>query len=378
MMMQQQQQPPKGDMRPLWDLLGVDFFPNEVIWQSYNPFPKLARLPKEFVFVDNGCGSEEAFNESDPISSKLQHVLFPYPGSIAQRRTSALKFTPLVTTGRESGTVAFSDLMTMTPFGGGDLNPNPRRQPGSISYVLAAHIQGKPKPTAMMADDKDPKPAEDKTADKVPAVNVVLVADIDVLHQLFYRLREQGDNPQAGVFFDFDNVSFSLNILDSLAGDDRFLDLRKRRTQHRTLTKIDKATEQARKKTDQAIADCRADLEKARDEEQKKLDESMANLQKDYRSKNMSEVDLANNVGMALQKGQKRMTAKNEQAERKANEQTDRIETELNLEVQRVQNAYKFWAVVLPPLPLLGLALGVFFVRRSKEHEGVSKSRLRS
>jgi ABC-2 type transport system permease protein len=264
--------------------------------------------------------------------------------------------------------------MQMTPFGGGDLNPNPRRQPGSISYVLAAHIQGKPKPAAMMADDKDPKPAEDKAS----AVNVVLVADIDVLHQLFYRLREQGDNPQAGVFFDFDNVSFSLNILDSLAGDERFLDLRKRRTQHRTLTRIDKATEKARKDTDQAIADCRADLEKARDEEQKKLDESMAKLQKDYRSQNMSEGDLANNVGMALQKGQKRMTAKNEQAERKANEQTDRIETELNLKVQQVQNAYKFWAVVLPPLPLLGLALGVFFVRRSKEHEGVSKSRLRS
>jgi hypothetical protein len=43
-----------------------------------------------------------------------------------------------------------------------------------------------------------------------------------------------------------------------------------------------------------------------------------------------------------------------------------------------VQNSYKFWAVVLPPLPLLGLALGVFFIRRANEHEGVSKSRLRS
>ena len=54
---------------------------------------------------------------------------------------------------------------------------------------------------------------------------MVLVADIDMLHQLFFRLREQGDMPQAGVFFDFDNVSFVLNTLDSLAGDDRFLDL---------------------------------------------------------------------------------------------------------------------------------------------------------
>ena len=81
-MMMQQQQMPKGNIQPLWDVLGVEFFPNEVIWQSYNPFPKLARLPKEFVFVDKGCGAEEPFSETDPIASKLQHILFPYPGYI--------------------------------------------------------------------------------------------------------------------------------------------------------------------------------------------------------------------------------------------------------------------------------------------------------
>ncbi len=207
---------------------------------------------------------------------------------------------------------------------------------------------------------------------------MVLVADLDVLSEAFFRIREQGNMPQAGVYFDFDNVSFVLNALDSLAGDDRFLDLRKRRAQHRTLTMIDKATEKSRKKTDQAIADCRADVEKTREEEQKKLDESMANLRKEYQSKKASELDLATNVGMALQEGQKRVTAKIEQAEREANERIERNETDLNLEVQRVQNFYKFCAVVLPPLPLLGLALGVFLVRRANEHEGVSKSRLRS
>jgi ABC-2 type transport system permease protein len=378
-MMMQQQQMPKGDIRPLWDMLGVEFFPTEVIWQSYNPYPKLAELPKEFVFVDKACGAEEPFSESDPISSKLQHILFPYPGSIVQRRASGLTFTPLVTTGRDSGTVEFGDLMQMNPFGGGALNPNPRRRPENVSYVLAAHIQGKLRPTAMMAGDKDQKTADAKpAAGGQPTINVVLVADIDMLSEVFFHLRELGDMPQAGVFFDFDNVSFALNALDSLAGDDRFLDLRKRRAQHRTLTKIDKATEKARKETDQAIAECRAEVEKTRDEEQKKLDESKAKLEKDWQSQNLGAIELANRLGMAMQDGQKRMAAKIEQVEREANERTERIETKLNLEVQTVQNAYKFWAVVLPPLPLLGLALGVFFIRRAHEHEGVSKSRLRS
>ncbi len=141
---------------------------------------------------------------------------------------------------------------------------------------------------------------------------------------------------------------------------------------------IDKATEKARKKTDQAIADCRADVERTREEEQKKLDDSKAKLEKDWQSQNLGAIELANRLGMAMQDGQQRMKAAVERAEREANEKIERNETELNLEVQRVQNGYKFWAVVLPPLPLLGLALGVFFVRRAHEHEGVSKSRLRS
>ena len=58
---------------------------------------------------------------------------------------------------------------------------------------------------------------------------MVLVADIDMLSRDFFRLREQGNVPEAGINFDFDNVTFVLNALDELAGDNRFIDIRKRR-----------------------------------------------------------------------------------------------------------------------------------------------------
>jgi ABC-2 type transport system permease protein len=35
------------------------------------------------------------------------------------------------------------------------------------------------------------------------------------------------------------------------------------------------------------------------------------------------------------------------------------------------------WAVVLPPIPPLLVALVVFFTRRAREREGVSRARLR-
>ena len=47
-------------------------------------------------------------------------------------------------------------------------------------------------------------------------INVVVVADIDMLSQDFFRLREQGDMPEMGINFDFDNVTFVLNVLDDV------------------------------------------------------------------------------------------------------------------------------------------------------------------
>jgi len=52
-------------------------------------------------------------------------------------------------------------------------------------------------------------------------------------------------------------------------------------------------------------------------------------------------------------------------------------ERTLAQEIRRVQDSYKLWAVLLPPIPPLIVAFIVFFNRRAKEREGVSKARLR-
>ncbi len=48
-----QQAEPKGDITPLWDLLGVDFNARNVIWQTHNPYPKLSTSTRS-LFVDRG------------------------------------------------------------------------------------------------------------------------------------------------------------------------------------------------------------------------------------------------------------------------------------------------------------------------------------
>lgn len=399
MMMGQQRNLPKGDIRSLWNLLGVDFSGDRIVYQNYNPYPKLAPLSErfpEFVFVDKGA-TKTPFNEASEITSKLQHMLFPFPGSIAKQNTSDLEFTALVRTGDKTGTVYYKDMLEMSMFGmgRGELNPNRPHHPEKTPFVLAVEIRGKVKsPQPMAGADKgagEDKAAKGEGAAKDAAskqakpekkdseINVVLVADIDVLSEQFFRIREQGDLSDLGITsFDFDNVTFVLDVLDKLAGDNRFLEIRKRRTAHRTLTKIDDATETARKNSDESIKKLRDEFEAAKKAEDKKLEESIAGLKKQWEKDSLDVIEAANRVGMVQRTGEQRIKAKLAELERKRDQEINKIQTQLNLEIRRVQDAYKLWAVILPPIPPLALAVGVFLYRRREEKEGVSRSRLRS
>jgi len=374
---------PKGDVGALWHLLGVDFGGDQVIWQDHNPYPRFGDLPLEFVFVDEGQGGEQPFNEESPVSSEFQHMFFPFPGSIAALNASQLKFTPLIRTGEKTGTVAYREIMSpMAMFGmGGGLNPDRRHIPRGTSYVLAARIQG----TLSQADPPAAEDSKDDDADKKAAaeakkpaeVNVILVSDIDMLHEAFFEFRRHGNDPAAGVDLNFDNVPFVLNVLDTLAGDSRFIALRKRRVKHRTLTKVEEKTEKAQQDRNKTSDELREKLDKEIEKEQKRLDEEMDQLQEQLKKKQLSSIEILNRVGMAKGAAQKRLDAKKDQLEADLQRQLDQIETKLNLQKRRVQDTYKMYAVVLPPIPPLLIALIVFFTRRTREREGVARSRLR-
>ncbi|MDZ7617762.1 MAG: hypothetical protein U1E05_12205, partial [Patescibacteria group bacterium] len=208
-------------------------------------------------------------------------------------------------------------------------------------------------------------------------IDVVIVADLDMLTQPFFQIREEGQRPELGFYFDFDNVTFVLNVLDSLAGDDRFIDIRSRRPKYRTLTKIEERTEEARDGTAKARERLRDDFEKAQGAEQEKLDREIDRLRERMKKEKLGPVEVATRLQTVLNDGQRRLDIELERRQREMDSEVNQIETNLALEVRRVQDTYKFWAVVLPPIPPLLLAIVVFFTRRMKEREGVAKARLR-
>jgi ABC-2 type transport system permease protein len=306
--------------------------------------------------------------------------LFPFPGSVSRLNASDLKFTPLARTGEKTGTVRFGEIMQMTPFGPrGGLNPNRRQFPTSVSYVLAAHIEGKVKiaPPADEAEKKDDKKDAAKKEAPKPReanLNVILVSDIDMLAQDFFRLREEGDAPERGISFNFDNVTFVLNVLDELTGDERFVEIRKRRPHHRTLARIEEQTKEARQEAtdarDQSVKDFEADEQK----QQQAILDKVAELKK---RKDIDPQQMMIEVAMTQQDQERQREAKTAQRRQEKDQKLNKIETELRLKVQGVQFEYKMWAVLLPPIPPLLVAVIVFFTRRRREREGVAQSRLR-
>ena len=377
-MMMGQRPPQKGDIMPLWAALGIDFAGDQIIWQDYNPFPKVPIFEeKEFVFVEEGTAADQPFNEDNLISSKLQRLLFPFPGSFVKLNASDpnVKLTWLAKTGTLTGTVRYWDALQPSFFGGsGPINPNRRQVPSNVQYTVAAQIQGKLPPEMPSIENEDSEDQEPENR----AVNVVLVADVDVLHAAFFRVRALGPIEEAGIHFDFDNVTFVLNVLDVLAGDQRFLDLRKRRPKHRTLSRIDEITEASREETAANVEELRAEFDKAKENEEKRLSDRVKKLGEQMKKEDLDLMEISRRVAMAQQDGERRMQATLDRLQQTRDADINTIETDLSLEIQRVQDRYKMWAVVLPPIPPLVVAVVVFFTRRRRERLSVERYRLRS
>jgi ABC-2 type transport system permease protein len=386
---------PKGNINELWKLLGIDFSATEIVCQYYNPEPKLeAVVTPEWIFLDRGASDKPVFSEKDPISSGLQQVLLLFAGSLKHLNASDMKFEPLLETGDNTGEVPFSELQSPNPFGGGGLNAARRHKPTREYYTLAAHVTGKLSEEDAEELAKERESAEKGAADKEAAdkdkdskdkakaetkkrtdINVVVVADIDIFYQEFFQFRQQSQDPDRELNLSLDNITFTLNVLDELAGDDRFIDIRKRRRKHRVLEKLDLVTKDAKLKAEEEKQATRKQLDEAKAKEQAELDKKVADLKE--RGKKMSQLELMQRLQMLQQEGQQRLDARTKLLEKEREQKITRIERDLNLQITREQDWYKMWAVILPPILPMLVGLGVFFNRRAHEREGVSRSRLR-
>jgi ABC-2 type transport system permease protein len=207
------------------------------------------------------------------------------------------------------------------------------------------------------------------------------VADIDLLDGRIFGLRNRPDE----VFgLDFDNVEFALNVLDVLAGDDRFVDIRKRKPKHRTLERIEEAVASAREEADRQRASFITDFDQAEQEANAAMQKEIGTFEKKIRDMEsqgdadpQAAMQAVQQLASSQRLAQRRLETKIEALKRKRDAQVETVERKLEAQIRREQDRQKWWAVLLPPIPPLVVAFFVYFRRRALEREGVASSRLR-
>jgi len=390
------QSQPKGDIRALWKALGIQVtgdsggdrgeLPAVVVWQKFNPYPKfqITNIGDELVFLRNDApGTKNAFNPDLPVCAKFEELLLPFPTGMTQAPGSKLNFTELIATSSTfAGTIKVMDLQANSF--NENLLEEKRGRPSKSKFTLAAWIRGE----NAAGDKKDDKKDAEKKADSPLAsrpINVIYVGDIDMLHSEFVQLRNQ---PNRDINFRFDNVPFVLNVIDAVAGDERFLEIRTRKPRHSTLKTVEERAKAARSNEDEAKAAAGAEyevLKKKVEAAQQEAEKKFAAIQTEYRDKQ----DRGEAVDRAEMLSQFQIWAlKVENEKRKAEVELERIlrvrdktlaavERTRDQDIQQIQNEFKVWATVIPPIPPLCVGLIVWIRRRLREREGVSRSRMK-
>jgi len=356
---------PKGDLRPLLELINLDWPTDRIVWNPDNP-TKIADLPPEILFVRRNAGAQDAFNPKEAASSGLQEVVLMFAGELRERGGRSPRFTPLLETNDIGGTIPFAEVVQRSFMGVGGLNNRRAHLPSGKSYVVAARIEG---PFAGGDAGAEAKANEKEKKARPAEAKVIAIADLDLISEQFFALRRQRAEG-----LDFDNVTFVLNSIDVLTGDDAFLGLRKKRPRHRTLTAFEeqnKTFEATRQKKEKAAEDAaREELEKA----QKDLDARVKVVQDrkdlDERTKEIMMGNLQDVENRRLNN-----VIKVDVEDRKRREIQD-AEAEAVSKRRSLQAGTQFGVLTFPPLLPLILGAVVVSLRTRRENRGTSPNRL--
>ncbi|MET4699485.1 ABC-type uncharacterized transport system involved in gliding motility auxiliary subunit [Constrictibacter sp. MBR-5] len=200
------------------------------------------------------------FAEESPVVAQLETMNIASPGHIVKLPETTVAVEPLVTTSRQSGTVATSVMQ-----GPGPMDPlriTNAFKPTGEEYVLAARLHGKlktafpdgpPKPAATEGQTEDEKKTAEAAAAAAKAkqltesadeTNVVVVADADMLADGLW-VRVQDFFGQRVAMPVANNGAFFINAVDNLSGSSDLIGLRSRGVAQRPFTEVQALQRQA-------------------------------------------------------------------------------------------------------------------------------------
>ena len=213
-------------------------------------------------------------------------------------------------------------------------------------------------------------PESDVAADGAPEpeaagdIDIIVVADLDFISEQFFQIREQAPGG-----LNFDNITFFLNAMDTLLGEDAFIDLRSRRARHRTLERVEAQTAEFIEQRTADEQQAEADAEEALTEAQQRLNDRVAELQgradidaqtRQIMVRNLEEVE------------NRRLEVLSANIETEKDTRIQASRENMEAQIRRIQTSIKTFAILLPPVPVVLLGIAIFVRRRRREREGAA------
>jgi ABC-2 type transport system permease protein len=350
-----EQKADNGELTGLMTLLNLKWDNGQITYDRNNPHSQFGTLPPEYVFVSKTGNDADPFSQASAVTKSLQDLVLLFPGTIEDRAgRKDQQFEPLLRTSRESGLLGWDDFtsQSFSPFSmspSREINPNPRRRDDGDSHVIAAHIRNESKESPL---------------------NVIFCADLDMITDWFFMERNRGM-----LDVQFDNVTFVLNAVDALAGDDTFIDLRSRRETLRTLKFVEGRTSDLRKKLNVEEKEAQASMDEALKTAEAELREEIGRIEKDETLDDRSrEVQ----VSQKEQQLNRQLEVRKEQLERDVSSRVRRSAMEMKREVRRVENTVRIVACIVPAI--LPICFGMLFLgmRNLAEQQSINPNRRKS
>jgi ABC-2 type transport system permease protein len=201
-------------------------------------------------------------------------------------------------------------------------------------------------PLRIMDDDAHVIAAEivspkDAQGDKI---NVIYVADADIISDWFFFVRERKQ-----FHLNLDNVTFVLNAVDYLAGDKNYIELRKRRPKHRTLTEVETQTSKF--------------IVEANKVEKIKKDETLDDSTRTQL------------LLIAQSEEQRKVAVEEASINQKKEKSIEQSKIASDRSVRAVERNYYAAALLFPPIPAILLGILVWMRRLNAEHKDIAASR---
>jgi ABC-2 type transport system permease protein len=350
----------KGNINVFMNKLGINWNIAQIVWDAYNPHPDFATLPPEIVFIGRGNENPESFNKAKKSTADLQELVLMFPGYLNKASNADVEFNPLIKSAVVSGTQQYNRMVQRHFLFGPQLNLRGLpHYPNEVDYTLAAAVKSAVSTAADTSGSASVGGGKN--------LNLIVIADIDFISEQFFEIRKQGVGN-----LNFDNITFFLNCMDELAGDESVIALRNRRVKHRTLEFVEAQSLEHEKQRAQDEQQAESEAQIALSEAQGRLNERVSEVQQRTDLDAQTKQIMAENIREVEQRKFDALK-KNIEAEKEAKIAASKERMEA--QIRAIQSGIKITAVVLPPIPVLVIGVIIFIRRRRREAEGAAAAR---